>query len=132
MFAFAASVARRSFIVTLLAAGFVAVACASTLAQSDPLPSWNDGAVKKSIADFVSLVTTQGGADFVAPSERIAVFDNDGTWWCERPDYFQALFALDRIRAMAPQHPDEAGPEEEFRVRTVGEKCKTLAEERAL
>jgi len=76
------------------------------LAQTDLLPSWNDGAAKKAITDFVARVTTQGGADFVAPSERIAVFDNDGTLWCEQPEYFQALFAFDRIRAMAPQHPE--------------------------
>jgi|SRR6185437_5786138 len=75
-------------------------------AQADPLPSWNDGAAKKSITDFVAKVTTQGSADFVPPAERIAVFDNDGTLWCEQPEYFQALFALDRVRAMAPQHPE--------------------------
>jgi phosphoglycolate phosphatase-like HAD superfamily hydrolase len=73
-------------------------------AQTDPLPSWNDGAAKKSITDFVARVTAQGGPDFVPPAERIATFDNDGTLWCEQPDYFQALFTLDRVRAMAPQH----------------------------
>jgi phosphoglycolate phosphatase-like HAD superfamily hydrolase len=76
------------------------------LAQTDPLPSWNDGAVKKSIIDFVTRVTTQGGADFVAVPERIATFDNDGTLWTEQPYYFQLAFALDRIKAMAPQHPE--------------------------
>ena len=75
-------------------------------AQNDPLPSWNDGAAKKAITDFVARVTTQGGTDFVPPAERIAVFDNDGTLWCEQPEYFQALFALDRVKAMAPQHPE--------------------------
>ncbi|MEI9922292.1 MAG: HAD family hydrolase [Bradyrhizobium sp.] len=75
-------------------------------AQTDPLPSWNDGQAKKSITDFVAKVTTQGGADFVPPAERIAVFDNDGTLWCEQPYYSQLAFALDRIRAMAPQHPE--------------------------
>jgi len=68
--------------------------------------SWNDGAVKKSITDFVARVTAQGGADFVAVPERIAVFDNDGTLWTEQPYYFQFAFALDRIKAMAPQHPE--------------------------
>ncbi len=75
-------------------------------AQSDPLPSWNDGAVKKSITDFVARVTTHGGTDFVPAEQRIATFDNDGTLWCEQPAYFQAVFAFDRIKAMAPQHPE--------------------------
>lgn len=76
------------------------------LAQSDPLPSWNDGTAKRSIAGFVARVTAEGGIDFVPPAERIAVFDNDGTLWCEQPVYFQVAFAFDRIRAMAPQHPE--------------------------
>jgi phosphoglycolate phosphatase-like HAD superfamily hydrolase len=88
----------------------LAVCCCANLdaaqAQTDPLPSWNDGAVKKSITDFVARVTTQGGADFVPPAERIATFDNDGTLWTEQPVYFQAAFVLDRIKAMAPQHPE--------------------------
>ena len=75
-------------------------------AQTDPLPSWNDGPVKKSIVEFVTRVTTQGGADFVPPEQRIATFDNDGTLWTEQPFYFQAFFALDRVKAMAPQHPE--------------------------
>jgi len=72
----------------------------------DPLPSWNDNNVKRSILDFVTRVSTEGGADFVPPVERIAVFDNDGTLWCEQPTFFQALFAFDRIRQLAPQHPE--------------------------
>jgi len=76
-----------------------------SLAQTDPLSSWNDGATKKSITDFVARVTTQG-TDFVPPAERIAVFDNDGTLWCEQPEYFQAAFALNRVKAMASQHPE--------------------------
>ena len=76
-------------------------------AQSpDPLPSWNEGAVKKSITDFVARVTAQGSADFVPTEQRIATFDNDGTLWCERPVYFQAAFAFDRVRATALQHPE--------------------------
>ncbi|WP_245417493.1 HAD family hydrolase [Aminobacter sp. AP02] len=78
----------------------------SAFAQSDPLPSWKDGAVKSAITDFVAKVTKDGGADFVKPQERIAVFDNDGTLWSEQPMYFQLAFALDRIKAMAPQHPE--------------------------
>ena len=77
---------------------------------SDPLPSWNDGAVEEIHHRFVARATTQGGADFVPPAERIAVFDNDGTLWCEQPMYFQAAFALDRVKAMAPQHPEWKDP----------------------
>lgn len=75
-------------------------------AQSDPLPSWNDTAPKKAIFDFVSRVTAEGGPSYVPPAERIATFDNDGTLWAEQPIYFQVAFAMDRIAAMAPQHPD--------------------------
>jgi phosphoglycolate phosphatase-like HAD superfamily hydrolase len=73
---------------------------------TDPLPSWNDGPAKESIVSFVKRVTTEGGPDFVPPGERIATFDNDGTLWCEKPAYFQGLFAFDRIKALAPQHPE--------------------------
>jgi phosphoglycolate phosphatase-like HAD superfamily hydrolase len=75
-------------------------------AQSDPLPSWNDGEAKKSILKFVSITTQQGSSVFIPPAERIAVFDNDGTLWSEQPAYFQLLFAIDRVKAMAPQHPE--------------------------
>jgi phosphoglycolate phosphatase-like HAD superfamily hydrolase len=75
-------------------------------AQLDPLPSWNDGTSKRALIDFVTATTTPGSASFVPPAERIAVFDNDGTLWAEQPLYFQALFAFDRIRALAPQHPE--------------------------
>jgi len=74
-------------------------------AQSDPLPSWNEGATKQSITNFVARVTTQGGPDFVPPAERIAVFDNDGTLWIEQPMYVQLAFALDRVKVLAPQNP---------------------------
>ncbi|MGO4670346.1 HAD family hydrolase [Bosea sp. 2RAB26] len=77
----------------------------SASAQTDPLPSWNEGPTKASIIDFVTRVTTQGGADFVAPAERIAVFDNDGTLWVEQPMYVQLAFVLDRVKALAPQNP---------------------------
>ena len=73
---------------------------------NDPLASWNDGSTKKSIVDFVTRVTKADGTDFVAPEERIATFDNDGTLWCEQPYYFQFVFALDRVKALAPQHPE--------------------------
>jgi hypothetical protein len=72
----------------------------------DPLPSWNDGPVKKSIIEFVTKVTNEGTPDFVPPAERVATFDNDGTLWCEQPMPVQLFFALDRIKALAPQHPE--------------------------
>jgi phosphoglycolate phosphatase-like HAD superfamily hydrolase len=73
---------------------------------AEPLLSWNDTAPKKSIVSFVEKVTKEGSTDFVPPAERIAVFDNDGTLWSEQPMYFQLFFALDRIKALAPEHPE--------------------------
>jgi phosphoglycolate phosphatase-like HAD superfamily hydrolase len=96
---------RRVVLAGLIAVGLCSAVRAQTTAP-DPLPSWNDGATKSAITDFVARVTTSGGADFVPAEQRIAVFDNDGTLWCERPNYVQAMFALDRIKAMAPQHPE--------------------------
>jgi hypothetical protein len=72
----------------------------------DPLPSWNEGQAKNSIIDFVTRTTAEGGADFIQTGDRIACFDNDGTLWSEQPLYFQFLFALDRVKALAPQHPE--------------------------
>ncbi len=72
---------------------------------ADPLPSWNDGLAKQSILDFVAAVTREGSPDFVPVRERIATFDNDGTLWVEQPMYAQLAFALDRVKALAPQHP---------------------------
>jgi 2'-5' RNA ligase len=77
-----------------------------TSAPADPLPSWNEGPAKKSILDFVAKVTKEGGPDFVPIAERIATFDNDGTLWCEQPMPFQLFFALDRVKALAPKHPE--------------------------
>jgi phosphoserine phosphatase len=74
--------------------------------QAKPLASWNEGAAKQSILDFVRRVTTAGSPDFVPAPERIATFDNDGTLWCEQPLPVQAYFALDRVKALAPQHPE--------------------------
>ena len=74
--------------------------------QALPLASWNDGAAKQSILDFVRRVTTEGSLDFVPVPERIASFDNDGTLWCEQPLPVQLYFAIDRVKALAPQHPD--------------------------
>jgi len=86
----------------------------------DPLASWNDGTTKKSILDFVARVTEAGGKDYAAPEERIATFDNDGTLWSERPYPFQVAFALDRVKAMAPQHP-EWGDKEPFKSALAGD-----------
>lgn len=77
---------------------------------ADPLPSWNEGATKQAILGFVEKVTSEG-ADFVPPAERIAVFDNDGTLWAEQPLYFQAFYLFDRVKALAPQHPEWATEE---------------------
>jgi phosphoglycolate phosphatase-like HAD superfamily hydrolase len=73
---------------------------------AEPLPSWNEGPAKKAIIEFVQETTTQGSPKFVPPRERIATFDNDGTLWAEQPMYFQFIFALDRVKALAPQHPE--------------------------
>jgi hypothetical protein len=77
-----------------------------TAQAQEPLPSWNDTAPKKAIVAFVDKVTKEGSADFVPPNERIATFDNDGTLWCEQPIYFQVMFALERVKVLAPQHPE--------------------------
>ncbi len=74
--------------------------------QADPLPSWNDGAAKSAILDLVRATTTAGSPDFVAPADRLATFDQDGTLWVEHPIYSQVVFALDRVVALAPEHPE--------------------------
>jgi haloacid dehalogenase-like hydrolase len=79
---------------------------AVTPATSETLRSWNDGPARRAIVSFVTKVTTQGSPDFVAPADRIAVFDNDGTLWTEKPVPFQLMFALDQVKAMAPRHPE--------------------------
>lgn len=79
---------------------------ALTAWAGDPLPSWNDGGTKQSVIDFVTKVTDASGPHYVDPAERIATFDNDGTLWAEQPAYFQLLFAVDRIRSLAPDHPE--------------------------
>lgn len=78
----------------------------SLAADQDPLPSWNEGATKKAIVDFVAAVSTSGSTDYVSPENRIATFDNDGTLWPEQPMYTQLAFALDRVKAMAPLRPE--------------------------
>lgn len=79
---------------------------AVTTSAQDPLPSWNDGPAKKAITAFVHDVTRVGSPNYLPPEDRIATFDNDGTLWAEQPMYFQALFALDRVKALATSHPE--------------------------
>jgi phosphoserine phosphatase len=85
----------------------VTMFCAAVLAQqADPLPSWNDGPAKRVILDLVRATTEPGSPDFVAPEDRLATFDQDGTLWVEHPIYSQVVFALDRVAALAPEHPE--------------------------
>ena len=84
----------------------LAFAIAGHTRAADPLSSWNDTAPKQAIVSFVEKVTKEGSTDFVPPTDRIAVFDNDGTLWSEQPMYFQAFFVFDRIKALASQHPE--------------------------
>jgi haloacid dehalogenase-like hydrolase len=99
---------RRTVLTALLGsvAGAVVLSRSPAVAQGDPLPSWNDGKAKQSILDFVTAVTHEGSTDFVPATERIATFDNDGTLWVEHPMYTQLAFALDRVKTLAPQHPE--------------------------
>src|SRR5688572_18632342 len=76
------------------------------IAETNPLASWNDGSTKKAIIDFINKTTKEGSADFIPVADRIACFDNDGTLWSEQPMYFQLAFALDRVKALAPQYPE--------------------------
>jgi phosphoglycolate phosphatase-like HAD superfamily hydrolase len=99
--------------ILLLLLGLVAISCGapggdalSTAAAADRLPSWNEGASRKALVGFVERTTRPDSGDFVPPAERIAVFDNDGTLWAEQPMYVQLAFALDRIKALAPRHPE--------------------------
>ena len=89
-----------------LITAIVAVVVATPCAAQQLLPSWNDGPAKQAIVEFVAAVTYEKGMDYVQPAERIAVFDNDGTLWVEYPMYTQALFAFDRVKKLAPQHPE--------------------------
>lgn len=97
---------RRAVLAAMLAASLAFAGISSVQAQNDSLPSWNEGQTKKAITDFVARATQAGGADYVAPADRVAVFDNDGTLWTEHPMYVQLAFALDRVRVLAPQHPE--------------------------
>jgi phosphoserine phosphatase len=90
----------------LAALAIAAVATTVTAQPAEPLPSWNDGAAKRAIVEFVEKTTREGSPAFVPAAERIAVFDNDGCLWSEQPMYFQAFFILDRVKALAPKHPE--------------------------
>jgi len=94
---------RLSLFAALL---FAALVLAALSVAADPLPSWKDGPAKQAITGFVTEVTKAGGKDFVPPAQRIAVFDNDGTLWVEQPMYTQLAFILDRVKALAPSHPE--------------------------
>ncbi|TMP93221.1 MAG: haloacid dehalogenase-like hydrolase [Verrucomicrobia bacterium] len=96
---------RIQNLVTIALACMV-VSMTTAARAADPLPSWNDGKAKQSITEFVTKATKEGSSDFVPPEQRIATFDNDGTLWCEQPMYFQLFFALDRVKTLAPQHPE--------------------------
>ena len=98
---------RRVALIALL--GLVLCGSSAMLARaaaSDPLPSWNDGPTKQSILDFVARVTKEGGPDYVAPKDRLATIDNDGTLWVEQPIYTQFAFAIDEVKAQANKHPE--------------------------
>jgi phosphoglycolate phosphatase-like HAD superfamily hydrolase len=97
---------RKAHLLFALYFALIAVCPGVAHAQTDPLPSWNDTAPKKSILAFVEKVTKEGSADFVPMDERIATFDNDGTLWVEQPIYVQLAFAFSRVKQLAPQHPE--------------------------
>jgi phosphoglycolate phosphatase-like HAD superfamily hydrolase len=99
-------ITRRSMVAGFVASGIVPRTAPAQTGPADPLPSWNDGAPKRAILAFVERVTRAGGPDFVAPEQRVATFDNDGTLWAEQPVYFQVQFAIDRVRAVAAEHPE--------------------------
>lgn len=99
---------RKRALVSVLIAAFVGVLiyCSHAVAKDDPLPAWNDGPAKQAILAFVKTTTNEGSPTFVPPADRIATFDQDGTLWVEHPLYAQAVFALDRVRELASQHPE--------------------------
>src|SRR4051794_18058903 len=104
----AGATSRRSILAAAVTTAIAASLGRHAQAQvsGDPLASWNDGPAKQAILDFIRATTDQASKDFVAPGDRIATFDQDGTLWVEHPLYSQAMFALDRVHALAPQHPE--------------------------
>lgn len=103
-----------------------ALAERSNVVNTDPLPSWNESLTKQSILDFVQRTTSEGSEDFVPVNERIATFDNDGCLWSEQPMYFQLFFAIDRVKALAPDHP-EWNSQEPFASLLKGDMQQVLA-----
>ena len=97
---------QLAFIRSYICVGFLTCSLLVARAQTDPLPSWNDSAPKKAILAFVEKVTKEGTSDFVSIEQRIATFDNDGTLWVEQPMYVQMMFVLDRVKELAPKHPE--------------------------
>ena len=97
---------RRSLLSAIILVIFLVTAGVAAAQAADPLSSWNDGKAKQSIIEFVTKVTKKGSPGFVPAADRIAVFDNDGTLWSEQPMYFQLIFAIDRLEALAPKHPE--------------------------
>jgi len=84
----------------------IVVGMLAATVSADPLSSWNEGQTKQAIIKFVQEVTNKSSPKYVSPEQRIATFDNDGTLWCEQPMYFQGFFTVDRVKALAPQHPE--------------------------
>jgi len=108
---------KTNFIITLVFVALITLSCKNETTVSaadknqktevtDPLSSWNDGATKNAIIEYVDNVTLEGSANFIPIADRIATFDNDGNLWSEQPAYFQLFFAIDRIKALAPEHPE--------------------------
>jgi len=97
---------RMQRIIRMLLTAFLVIFVSGSAVAKELLPSWNDGPTKKAIIDFVTAVTDDKGKDYVEPAERIAVFDHDGTLWVEYPMYTQVLFAFERVKKLAPQHPE--------------------------
>lgn len=115
-------IVRRSLVAAVVVIFGLVAAPPASFSQQDPLPSWNEGPAKQAVISLVAETTTAGGPHFVKPADRIAVFDQDGTTWVEHPLYAQALFAIDRLAELAPQHPEwkEAEP---FRSVLAGERA---------
>ncbi|MGO9681596.1 MAG: HAD family hydrolase [Beijerinckiaceae bacterium] len=120
-------VSRRALLSAFAALPVLSISArAQTAASGDTLPSWNEGATKQAILNFVTAVTREGSPDFVSPDERIATFDNDGTLWVEHPMYTQLAFGLDRVKVLAPLHPEWKNMQP-FKAILEGD-MKTLAE----
>src|SRR6266481_4662168 len=100
-----------SMVASMLVLAASLTLAAQALAQTDPLPSWNDGPAKKAIVDFVQATTTQGSPTFVPPAERIATFDQDGTLWVEKPMYTQVVYCLERVPILVKARPELADVE---------------------